>query len=985
MFKELIFDKFSYSGDYTKRNHDFLNQHTLKINEETKYDKCIENLQEIHTFLKNNDLVNLGLFIPDSLDEKLYKIRLCFKKETEVELIWLSLFVDTDEIKNYTDVNNVPQSLFFINSCTYSYFYQDSINDPRVYEYKYNDIINEALIKKNINEITQNALKSVSYTNDKAVEQPKILTTPLFDYQRCSIYWMRYKENNKELINYDNFKYMIDFDNYYYNIDTNKFNTSKKDSLIKFFGGGLIDEVGLGKTLQITAVSLLNKFSSKKKFIDKKKKEIYSKATLILCPNTLTGQWGREIKKMVKVKKYDIKIISILTKRHFDKYTLDELINADFVIMSFNFIKNKIYTGTIGKEHKDFFAQTKLNYVNSYDVYKDQKKVIYNSIKWHRVVIDEFHEIYSTSETDKVDKNAIVKQYVEHFNGNNKWVVSATPFINDSIMIDIFNFLTDYKVDKEAKKLLENKKIVNYLKTNVFRRNTKESIEKEFKLPTIKEEIHWLNFTLTERSMYDAFLANGTNDIYSEYLRKLCCHPKLSDETKHVLSACNTLEDIEKAMTLHYKQDVEAQQKRVDDYKNKIYTCIKQYRKTKQEQFIKRIETYLKNNKQDETLIKYVPDNVVKFDFSFIDNNKYKFETEYKKVNTSNAKKEDLYNLDLIIDIIQNDIDEKKKKSADYEVDSQLYLNYKETIQGHDFEYNHRVNILNGKKNTLKYYTDVIERVKKTATKEKKHSVEKKFDPSNAMAFLDDSDSDDEESEEQQDEETCGVCLLEITKENIGITKCGHIFHHNCITKALINKKSCPYCNKHTKEKDVMRYKPKVVKKEINIPEHLREIVNNEGTKVAYLIDYLKKSSSHCILFSQWDDLLEQVGKSLNKYNIKTVYCKGNVYQRDNVIKQFNENDDIKVIMLSSKKAASGTNLTKATKIILIDPVYGDYSYRRDTENQAIGRAHRIGQKERISVVRFVIKDSVEEDIYNKNKIEDEKKNYDIERKEFEH
>jgi hypothetical protein len=36
MFKELIFDKFSYSGDYTKRNHDFLNQHTLKINEETK-------------------------------------------------------------------------------------------------------------------------------------------------------------------------------------------------------------------------------------------------------------------------------------------------------------------------------------------------------------------------------------------------------------------------------------------------------------------------------------------------------------------------------------------------------------------------------------------------------------------------------------------------------------------------------------------------------------------------------------------------------------------------------------------------------------------------------------------------------------------------------------------------------------------------------------------------------------------------------------
>ena len=69
--------------------------------------------------------------------------------------------------------------------------------------------------------------------------------------------------------------------------------------------------------------------------------------------------------------------------------------------------------------------------------------------------------------------------------------------------------------------------------------------------------------------------------------------------------------------------------------------------------------------------------------------------------------------------------------------------------------------------------------------------------------------------------------------------------------------------------------------------------------------------------------------------------------------------------MLSSENAASGINLTKASTIIMIDPVYGKYQYRKDIEDQAIARAHRIGQKNDITVVRFIIKDTIEEEIYN--------------------
>jgi SNF2 family DNA or RNA helicase len=75
--------------------------------------------------------------------------------------------------------------------------------------------------------------------------------------------------------------------------------------------------------------------------------------------------------------------------------------------------------------------------------------------------------------------------------------------------------------------------------------------------------------------------------------------------------------------------------------------------------------------------------------------------------------------------------------------------------------------------------------------------------------------------------------------------------------------------------------------------------------------------------------------------------------------------------MLSSASAASGTNLTAATTVIMLEPISGTYEYRRNTEFQAIGRAYRMGQTKKVTVVRFIVKDTIEEDIYNANKQED--------------
>jgi len=52
--------------------------------------------------------------------------------------------------------------------------------------------------------------------------------------------------------------------------------------------------------------------------------------------------------------------------------------------------------------------------------------------------------------------------------------------------------------------------------------------------------------------------------------------------------------------------------------------------------------------------------------------------------------------------------------------------------------------------------------------------------------------------------------------------------------------------------------------------------------------------------------------------------------------------------MLSLEHAASGTNLTEATHIVLMDPVAGTQAEAVSIEQQAIGRAHRMGQNKQV-------------------------------------
>jgi len=628
-----------------------------------------------------------------------------------------------------------------------------------------------------------------------------------------------------------------------------------------------------------------------------------SKATLIFCPNQLCGQWIRELNDKIS-SKCKFKIISLMTKRDFDKYTYNDLLDADFVIVSFTFLGNKIFTLQWTPKISSFknfykqewstsdiqqikkeFNQLGKELTDNPKISLTNKNPLIQLIHWNRFIIDEFHEIY------KDTTYRYIYNLLPFITAENKWCVTATPFSQKLCLSGIVNFLTNYK-NTDGNKIFIVEQIVDYLSTDCFRKNTKDSVKLEYTLPPIKEEIIWLKFSQTERMIYNAYLANKNNDKFSTYLRQLCCHPQLSTETKDVLLNCKTLDDIEKMMMSHYKSDVKLAQEKVDKTQYMINKINKKIKKQ-----IKKPNIVLDNSDSSSD-----NDNEISL---FVSN-----------INDSITK-------------------------------SPLALeNLKNTLRKYNMQLEQLTNDLDGKKSTYNFFNNVIEKIRNTIN-----------------------------NNNTDNEETCGICLDTIAENDIGVTQCGHIFCFECLKMAVSKYNCCPYCKFKLNDKKIYLLSYKKSNKDLVSQEEKNKIqlINCLGTKLANLIIYIRESKKHTIVFSQWDDLLIRVGRILKENNIPNVFCKGNCFQRDKAIREFNNDDKIKVIMLSSDSTAAGTNLTKASQVIFIDPIYGDYKYRKSQEKQAIGRAHRLGQKKTIKVIRFIIVDSVEEEIYKMNLIEDNK------------
>ena len=139
------------------------------------------------------------------------------------------------------------------------------------------------------------------------------------------------------------------------------------------------------------------------------------------------------------------------------------------------------------------------------------------------------------------------------------------------------------------------------------------------------------------------------------------------------------------------------------------------------------------------------------------------------------------------------------------------------------------------------------------------------------------------------------------------------------------------------------------------------------GTKIAHIIKQLRliNTDEKIIIFSRYNKMLSLIARVLEKVNLKYVFCQGNVHVMTNSINRFKNDPLVKIILLSSENCSSGCNLTEASHIFLLDTVSPDKVASLAINEQAVGRAARLGQKNTVHVYNFIIRDTIEETYYN--------------------
>ena len=134
------------------------------------------------------------------------------------------------------------------------------------------------------------------------------------------------------------------------------------------------------------------------------------------------------------------------------------------------------------------------------------------------------------------------------------------------------------------------------------------------------------------------------------------------------------------------------------------------------------------------------------------------------------------------------------------------------------------------------------------------------------------------------------------------------------------------------------------------------------SAKIDALIDTILESTAlgHKILvFSQFTSVLKNIEKKFKFNKISYYYLDGSTSaaKRNELVDKFN-NDNTSVFLISLKAGGTGLNLTSADIVIHFDPWWNPA-----VEDQASDRAHRIGQKNVVEVIKMISEGTIEEKI----------------------
>lgn len=135
---------------------------------------------------------------------------------------------------------------------------------------------------------------------------------------------------------------------------------------------------------------------------------------------------------------------------------------------------------------------------------------------------------------------------------------------------------------------------------------------------------------------------------------------------------------------------------------------------------------------------------------------------------------------------------------------------------------------------------------------------------------------------------------------------------------------------------------------------------------ICEMLQDIHKQGNKALIFSSFTEHLRLYRQHLDESEIRYCYIDGSTKNRELEVARFQEEDDYPFFLLSLKAGGTGLNLTRAGYVLLLDPWWNPAA-----EAQAFDRAHRIGQKNKVFVYKFISSNTIEEKIL---KLQEEKR-----------
>ena len=705
-----------------------------------------------------------------------------------------------------------------------------------------------------------------------------------------------------------------------------------------------------------------------------------SRATLVVCPNQIPYQWVSQIEKYTSPK---LNTVTITCLNEAKTVTYRDIINADIVITTIDCIERGTVTSCCDEEAKKTDVELKKARL-------DMTNPMFDFVMWHRVMVDEMHVI-----TNK--KYSIAPFELFKIQSIYRWAITGTPFDKDQLNYEVIVswLFGDSKYHKEPIRRVFNKLQQNSRQlTALFRRNTKKSTElvqhevmrsaiagtansddkpsdNAMQLVTIgngpgsggnslwqKVTQHelWLELSKIERSMYKARQASKPywmKDQDDEYLRQICCHPNLNAENSTIVKNVHQA-GVRGGGTRYATNASDVKDALLKNTKDLIANMITNDIPMRIQNSWAAYDLYHQDTENKRNRMAYYG-SLLQIKRAFF--RLYQLKKSYRAYNDINNSEK--------TPIIITSCDSCNQHIS---VTS-------DTLTIHVGQCGHifcepcarrQVPIMNfaPKVVTIADADDptVTKKPKTAQVKQPKLIAEKKTTEGRAK---------------------CATCYRKVVGNVSTVTSTGGIDEVKpedfmVKTTGLVDAIKIDIAElidtvddsndgpcASVSEQNSADYIPNQFKQEMECA------IGLYGTKITHLVAYLKTYTAHphnqrIIIFSQWDNLLQGIKETLENFDLPVMTCKGNVFQKKKANLNFKSNNYYKIILLSSKYAASGLDLIEASKIIFIDPIYGDFDTTKQIEDQAIGRAHRLGQQKPVEVVRFLIKDTIEEECYTK-------------------